>query len=64
MHRSWLCNNRVKACIVLIDFLQVMDVKGCPTQRNALVYKLRAADHAVINTYPAMSRAHKSIVAR
>ena len=49
---------------MLIDPLQVMGGEGCPGQRNALVYKVRAEDDAVINTYPAMSRTHKSIGAR
>ena len=33
---------------------------GCPTPRNALAYKLRAPDLAVLDFYAALSKRHKS----
>ena len=44
--------------------VQVMGNGGCPTSRSVLAYKLRAADNAVIDTYPATSKHHKDLSSR
>ncbi len=43
-----------------IVWLQVMGPGDCPTPRNALAYKLRAPDLAVLDFYAALSKTHKS----
>ncbi len=43
-----------------VFWLQVMGPGGCPTPHNALAYKLRAPDLAVLDFYATLSMKHKS----
>ncbi len=43
--------------------LQLVGVPGgCPTPRNALVYKLRAPETAVLDFYTALSQRHQHAI--